>query len=426
MGKQNGSENDNGGEGNEQPKTVDIPEADTGSEESTEQPVLSLSDLAEGGFSKEELEMAEKQGLVKPKGEGDGGTEGDKGGDAGGGKGGGTASTTGNDGKSKVDGGEDGKTKEGEKRKEPRDGQVLIDGKTPEQILADMSVDFTPEQEKFLEGVLNSNAFGLYRGQRRERRARQAAESERDSVAKQKDAEIAELRKKLAEVTGKTEDDDLLEPDPNADPKKKPLTQEDLERIEKEKQDKLAEDNRIRTERATQIKEVLDDQQEEARERYEDFDQTLENTGALIKAANDGKLAELFPDPRERSKMERDIRILLASFANADKFKPGDYNAADMAYELGKKMPANKNKDAKANASGSKRGETDVDGNSREKAERALQNANRRGSSAALNGGGSRRAVNLDELTEEQALRLPTKEFNKLPRDVRERLLGKA
>lgn len=414
------------------PKDIEVPDAPK--EESAAAPTL--SELADAGFAPQEVEMAKKHGLAKAEGDKDGDPgdargrdtdEADKGGEAD------EAGTPGDEkkGEESADkGGSDGKKVEAKKTQKTVDERyrILAEGRSPETIMQeiqDQGIELSPEQEKILIAGLTNNGRTLYWAQKKAKLRAQKAEAdalERTKELTEARAEIAELKKRPAK-TATTEEDPLNlegEEAPAADPKKKSLTMEDLERIDAEKQAKVDEDEKKRMAHAEEIRLVLDDQQAEARERYEDFDQSLELVGDILTRANAGTLKELYPDSRQQTRIILRARTLLNAFANADKFGSDQFNAADMAYELGKEHPEYGKK--KPDAKGTTHGETDVDGNP-EDARRAVNNASRRGSSATLNGGGSRR-VALDELTLEQARRLPDAQYRKLPKAIREKLLA--
>lgn len=370
----------------------------------------SLSDLATAGLAPGEIDMAKKQGIIQdPEAKKEDKAE---------------ESTK----DEKKDGESDGKEKEEKVQTVNERYRILAPGKLPEQIFREVGEAgaLSPEQEKVLLASLTQNGQNLYWVQKKERQKRMKIEQEiaAERAARQKEiddlkaqnAELAKLRKKQEEDPLGLIDEENKET--VVDPKKKPLTQEDLERIEAEKSEEAKKQQEARLARAAEMKEALDYQQQEARERYPDFDVAMEHVANILSAANEGRLNELYPDPREQTKIMRKASLLLNAFANAATFEPGEYNAADMTYELAKEHPEfGKKLITKATETG----ETDADGNP-EEAKRAVQNANRRGSSATLTGGGSRR-VPLEELTPEQARRIPTKNWNKLPKEARERLL---
>lgn len=399
--------------------TVVIEEAPAKQETENE---VSVADLAEAGLAEGEIEMAKKHGIL-PKDE-----------------------TPDTDEKSeeKKDGDSNGVQRKEEKGKEvlksvDEKWSVLANGKAAETVISEIAEkgDLTPEQEKVLLASLSNNGKNLYWAQKYERRQKAKAISERDEATKKLEElnrSLEEAKKELEELRSRktdVEDDDPLNLDgkkkqAEEDPKKKPLTEEDLDRREKERQDKLEAESKARAERAATIREHLNQQQEEARERYNDFDDSLVRASEIITAATQGKLNDLYADPRRASRVARQVNELLRAYAQADAFEPGEYNAADMTYELGQQHPdfGKPTKKPGADAKGGKKGETDADGNP-EGVRRALENASRRGSSASLGGGGSRREVTVDELTEDQAARMSESEWIKLPKWKRQELLGR-
>lgn len=341
--------------------------------------------------------------------------------------------------------------KEPEKKKDETKDEKTDEEKAKDGILnkdkkdetPDPDEELDPEKETEILSKYNRNEKALYHAQKKERRKRQRAEAERDQVALQQkllDKRVKELEEErdrlIAQGTKSSEkkadaiDDelDLLDPEERAkrkpeetDPKKKPLTMEDLERLEKEREDKLAEQNKVRDEKNQRARAALRDFNESGKERYEDFDETIQQTHELVEKAVRGQLGTLFKDPRQISKVERKVKEFLLTVANADEFKEDEFNPADFAYELGKLHPSSGRKsDPDADAEGSKRDGTLTP----EQLRRAEKNADRRQPSASVGGGGARRSpVSYDDLTPEQASRLPQSEWSKLPPKVRERLL---
>lgn len=382
----------------------------------------SLAELAKAGFTPGEIEMAKKQGMAE--GENNGGDTGDSAR--------GAAGKSGSSPTKEAKGGEDvNKVKEGEK-KEPKTVderfRILAEGKSPEQILAEVSEkgSLSPEQERALLANLSQNGQAMYWAQKKQRLQRQKVEADFLSERATKDKQIADLQSQvdaLKKAPVKAIDDLGLDEEPPIveDPKKKPVTLEDLEKLDADKTAKAEAESKKQQERVTEIKSALDDQHADAQARYENFDEALGFTNEILAASNKGTLDQLFPDVRERSRITRKVVDLLRAFANADAFEPGDFNAADMSFELAKEHPkfGKPSKDTPVK----KTDETGADGDP-EKAARIVANASRRGSSAAISGGGSRR-VPLEELTADQAVRIPTKNFNKLPAATREKLLGK-
>jgi len=382
---------------------------------------VTLSDLRESGLSPTEVVMAEKLGMAVKDGGGEVENKSKKE-DQKNGKG--------------EKAGEEVKGKEGREKDDDVNERfrILSSGKSPEQIISEVTESggsLTEAQEKILIASLTQNGKTLYWAQKKERQKRQKVEQDATEKLKAKDIEIAELRAKVEadqKIRSKRKEVDPLglhddeETEESEKPKvdipedEKPLNRKDLEEIEAEKKKKLEEAQEARYARASEIKEALEFQQLEAKERYEDFDASLDSAREILKAVNEGSLDKMFADPKQRSRIIRKVQEIHSAYANADTFGEGDFNAADMTYELGKEHPEF--------GKPSFTDEND-EGVHPEKSERVLKNASRRGSSAALNGGGSRR-VALDDLTMEQASRLSIEEFSKLPKHIREKLLGKA
>lgn len=395
---------------------VDIPEAEAVEKSEGEEAAPTLSDLAEGGLAPGEIEMAQGQGIIP----------GDK--------------TKEKPAAAAADGGTGEKAEAKEKEGVDSRFRILSEGKSPEAIMAEIGEkgNLTKEQESVLLASLTKNGQSMYWAQKKERQKRQKVETDSAARMAEKDEEIAALRAQLTKRAAGPALDENGEPiveseedraareaaaavEASLDPKKKPLTIEDFERMEKEKAEKLADETKRREERSGQIREALNFQQEDAKTRYADFDQATEKVADILRAANAGKLEDLYPDPKTCSRVFQKCRELLLAYAKADQFEEGDYNAADMTYDLAKEHPEFGEESPRTNAS--KKSETGADGTP-ESARRVLSNANRRGSSATLNGGGSRR-IPLEDLTAEQARRLPTNKWNKLPLATREKLLGK-
>lgn len=367
-----------------------------------EAPRPTLAELADAGLAPGELEMAKKQGMVEGEAEDKESVKKDEKGDQ-----------------------SNGKEKEKDQKSVNERFRILSKGKSPEQILSEVSEKGTlsTEQETVLLANLSQNGQALYWTQKKERQKRQKLEADMTASQAENSKKIADLEAQLAKAKEKPVDDLGLEiPQEEIDPKKKPLTVEELEKFEAEKAAKAEEQSKKNTERRSELSDALNYQQEQARDRYKDepvpFDQALSYTADILAAANSGKLEEMYPEPRMRSRIVGKCNLLLRAFANADVFNEGDFDAADMTYELSKEHPEY-GKKPKNNVT--KNDETGADGNP-EKAARAITNASRRGSSATLTGGGSRR-VALDELTPDQAVKVPTSKFNKIPKETRERLL---
>lgn len=301
-------------------------------------------------------------------------------------------------------------------------------GKTEETQKAETVQDaiekeLEPEKEHDVLSKFNINERALYWKLKKEKIKRQNYEAERDQALvklKARDEELKKLTDKVSELQNnihqKKTEDPLADGEETTDEDEKPLTMRDLEEREKKKHEEREKQNKVKLERAEKLASVHLELEIDAKSRYTDFDKASEYTSEIIRAVNEGGLDKIFPDPRVRSRIIRQSNQLLAALSRADEFKEGEYNPADMAYELGTSHPKY------GKPSSTDNGESGKDqGLTPEETRRA---AERRPSSASLNGGGSRRVISYDDLTVEQAARLSDEQFRKLPREVRHRLLG--
>lgn len=351
-----------------------------------------LADLADAGLNDSEIKMAEEQKLVQ--------------------------------------------SSEPDDKTKPQDDQVQEPKEEPKEPdiskRADVQEAFSdPEKEAELIENFNKNEKGLYWKMKKENARRQAAESERDhvllklKVAEEKTARLeaeAQASKTQPKKAADSEEPKVdvfgnpLPAEPDAD---KPVTKKDLEAMQKAdavKRDKEIADQSEKQARAEKLTSILNAQEADAKARYEDFEPAVQLAVELMKNAQN--LDTVFPDARTQSRARKLLTDFFYATANADKFKDGDYNAADVAYELGKLHP----KFGTPNGSGKssdKNGDMDP-----EKAKKAIQNAGKRGSSAALGGGGGKKFVPYEEMNADQLAALSPSEFSKVPRDIRQRILA--
>lgn len=336
--------------------------------ENKEENLLTESEMKEGGFSPQEIEMAKKQNILKKP-----------------------------EDKPKVE------VKKDEEKKETPKTEVLN--------IEEIESDPVKEQEHIRD--FNANEKALYFRQKKERQKRQKAEAERDQLAIK--VKYLEEKKKNEEGETPKEDglsfEDILKEDNPAD-EDRPLTLKDLKKLQEENEKKLKEDSEKKQERAAVLQEKLQDLETNAKEKYEDFDNVADLTTDILKNAD-----KLFADDKKTlAKVKFKVNEFLRATANADQFSADEYNPADMCYEIGLMHP-NYGKD---NAN---KGKQD-DGLTIDQIKKIERNASRR-SSASLDGGGggSKTVVSMKDITLEQAARLPTAQFMKLPKEVRERLL---
>lgn len=293
-----------------------------------------------------------------------------------------------------------------------------------------------PEKEADLIKDFNKNEKGLYFKQKKERAQRQTAEVERDHLAiklkaEQDRAARLEEENKTLKVPKKSEPKldiygNPVEEEKKDDDENKPVTIKDLKEIEKEKTEKAKkeeDDNAARMERAQKLTGVLNAQEAEGEVVYgEPFKPAIVLATKILAAANSKSLDSIFGGDKKAA--SRALKLCIDfqyATANADRIPEGEYNAADVAFELGKMHP----EFGKPNGSGTETPKKDG-AIEPEKAKRAIDNASKRGSSAALPSGGGNRFVPYEEMDAAQLAALPQTEFAKVPREIRQRILQSA
>jgi hypothetical protein len=357
---------------------------------SVEETKPTLEEAKESGLSAAELEAAKKHGLL---------AEGEK--DA--------------DDKRK-----EGTDEEGDRADKPGVDDAGASGERKDAPRK-YEVEDDPVKEQELLGKFNTNEKALYWTMKKDRLKRQEAEALRDHEAiknKASEQRIADLQKQIDNLTklamgskksGDADEDPLGlgEGDEDKNGADKPLTRNDLEVIEKEKEEAAQKAEQERQEKAQQLKVRLDALEADAKARIPEFD-------AAINAAEDvlKNVDTLFKEPRVNAMVKRKIQVALAETVSGGDLAP------DLMVEIGKLHP----KYQEYADPGKKNG--DKDGSlTPEQIRRMEENSRRRGSSASVAGGGGKRVVSLDDLTVEDAARMPSSQFRKLPREVRERLL---
>lgn len=272
-------------------------------------------------------------------------------------------------------------------------------------------VTLTPEQEALLHQTFpatNGKAHpvvAMYIAAKNERSSRQRIASELEKEKKAREAVEAELAKIRS---AKADPEPELDADGNPiDPKKKPLTVEELERIRKQEAEEQAKkDDEIRQKGAL-VASALKDQEETAKLSYENYDETVKLATDLMT-----NIDTLLPDAKSRNRAIMIFRDLQVAAARADELGADDLNAADLSYELGKLHPNYGKNNGHQADDPKKTGPLDPKANgglSAEAMERAERNSQRRRSSAAASNGGGKTQVLPDEVTLEQFVRLDSK-----------------
>ena len=314
------------------------------------------------------------------------------------------------------------------KKKEEKKSDEKVQETKGEEIKKEAGKDLSDEEEHTLLTKYNANEKALYWKAKNERKKRQDVENERDhEVIKRKAAEreIENLKKgvpeekKTEEEEAELKDDDLL-------------TVKEFKRMqEKEKRQKAeleADKQKIAQENAVKIHEKLNYYGEKAKKEYENFDETVELATELM-----NNVDTIFSDKRKkneedgeyeqrrsknikmRAKVRNAVQNWYLAVANCLNSNDDSYTPADIAVEIGMMHPKYGKKDEDD-------GEENVDAKDDKKTERAIENAGRRTSSAAVGGSVSKRVISADELTLEQAARLTPEQFRRLPKEAIERL----
>ena len=327
----------------------------------TEPKVPTKEDLKATGWSKEELESAEKRGMIQK---------------------------------------EDPKKQEsdapelplGEKKEDPQKAN-----EKPKSSLPDFTFK-TPEQEKAFMDAFGPGTpqRGIYFRMKNERKERQRAEQERDRILSEKKAledRIRALESNRVEPPAQTDENGNP-----IDPDAAPLTKKEfLELQEKQRQDQIRIENETRA-KGQIVADSLRDQEEYMKSIHPDYDKTVNMAKEVL-----NNLDELVEDPKVRSKVIRMVRDLQIAAANADQYGIEDYNAADISYEIGKLHP-NYGKESANGEKSDTNGHIDTPDKangsrlSPDQMKRIEQNTQRRNSSASIPGG-SRRVISADDVT---------------------------
>ena len=323
--------------------------------------------------------------------------------------------------------------REPEKKEEKKEPEPKLEKKPEEkkedvkQIKPDEELSDEEEFNRLRE--FNSNEKALYFKHKRERRKRQDAERERDTAKARQEIYEKELRLAKENIetikTGKKSeqeskgDDDLdkiLEDDEKKDEKrdeKKYITQEDLDKREKERSD--AEQATVA--RAKKLNERLIEQEKEVLAFNPDYKEVTDLAKEIIT-----KPDEIFKEnPRIIGRVKELVKRMYSTAGRAME-EEQDYTAAEIFYEIGQLHPKAKDvgkkpKTADGDAQSAEKKESDI--------ERMLENSRKKGSSASVGSGGGLRHISVNDITPEEAARLSDSEYSKLPLSVREGLLAK-
>lgn len=250
--------------------------------------------------------------------------------------------------------------------------------------------DFTlsPEQEaKFGEFFgQGTNVRGLYFRMKNERQGRQAS----DKRAQALEAELKTLKEQLASG--------LKGPNPDVpegeDPEEKPLTLKQLRELQRLEAEDLQRKQSENQERSSTLASAQREHEEFARAQYQDFDATA---GLALDLINN--LESLVPDRKRQAKILNLVREMQVKAAQADQLGLDDYNATDIAYELGQLHPKYGQPKGEPKATGPSKETPKAPGSlTPEQLKRIEENTQRRQSSAAVPSGGGKRVMSPEDV----------------------------
>jgi hypothetical protein len=241
----------------------------------------------------------------------------------------------------------------------------------------------------------------LFNEMKNERRKRQEAQAEKDQYFIKLRVLEKENEQLKTTVEAKQEDsEDLFTED-----KPKPVEKRVIEPDETD----------IKQIKARRLNDGLRDAELDGKMKYTDFDEVNVLANEVLNTA-----LETFKGDKKTLAYVRQLHDeMMHSAYLMSEGKDMDVNRtiADIAYELGTLHP----KYGKKESDKSSGTETKKDADS--KVERVLDNAKVRTTSAALGGSGGKTFITEEDLTPEQAAKLPEKKWFKLKRETRERIL---
>lgn len=322
----------------------------------TEKEVPTRDELKKSGWSKNELDAAEKRGMIqKP------------------------------EDKPKAEVKEDAAPEP--KKEDSKDIQEEVKEEKKTSSLPDFTITDPAKEKVFLDTFGSGTPQrAMYFRMKNERQARQQAEAK----ARELEEKLGRLEAEIKTVKPRAEID---ENGNEIDPDDKPLTMRQIKEMNaREAEERRKHEDEIRS-RGMIANEALKNQEEFAKEIYPDYDETVGLAKDLMQ-----NLDSLISEEWKKDRVIELVRDLQVKAANADKYGVDKYNAALISYELGKYHP-NYGKNADTNGK-SDRPETKANGSlTPEQMERIKNNTQRRGSSASIPGNGGGRVVSADDVT---------------------------
>lgn len=246
---------------------------------------------------------------------------------------------------------------------------------------------FTPEEQAIVDANFGKgNPFrAFYFRAKNERLGRQKAEAEKAALL----AENAALKAgKMPPVAQVDEQGNVIDPD------NQPLTRKILKELRAQEDREAQEAREAMDSRARVLASAHVEQETYAREFYEDFDVTIPLAKEVMQ-----NLETLITDRNDRADVVDLIYKLQIAAANADKIGPDERSFADIAYKIGKFHP----KYGKAQAEPKTTVVLPKDpkasgGLTPEQLERMKANTQRRASSASVLDGGGKRTISAEDV----------------------------
>lgn len=273
---------------------------------------------------------------------------------------------------------------EGKEEKPDETVEETVEGKDPKDA-ADEDLD--PEEEQELVSNYNDNEKSLYWKAKKERLKRQNAQSENEHTkiklaAAQREIDL--LKKSVKKTEGEGEEENVE--DEGDDDARVMTVGEFKKMLAKQKEGQAAQNAEAQ---ATIVR--LEQQEVEFKADHPDFDEVMD----LAKEMMDKK-----PSFRQ---------MLLTAGADPKE------NAAEIAYSIGQLNPKYKK--------GGSGPVEKIAPDAKIKVDKAIKNSEKRPSSAAVAGGGTKRMVSEDDLTVEDAANLSQDAYRNLSKKTRDRLL---
>ena len=306
--------------------------------------------------------------------------------------------------------------KEEKKTETKKESESKVEPEKKDEIKKEANKELSDEEEHELLNQYSKNEKGLYWQAKNERKKRQNAELERDFLKTKVKAFESQQSNNVSRETIDDKEPEIEDPLANLKDDDV-ITVSDIKKYEAKKAEleakRLEKDNAKKAEERKKLVDIDNkfvELESGARERYDDFDDVMKLS------------TEILADPRKvfgdnKRMINKAIALgkaIYAEFGDINNVNP-EFNATDLSYELGQLHPKYKSKSEQSN---------DGESMSESKMNKIVENSNKRISSASLAGG--KRMKGADEISLDDVSRMSQADYNKLPANVRERLLKQA